>query len=640
MKKGFICLVFMAGCFTIGASCQQKPEIGANAEVIVRATFDSLEMVQRPVGIGDLIHNEQKLFTIKVCNQKKFDELERTIVEALQTGQRNILVRLRKGTYYFNESHLKLKGLRYPDADITIVAKDVTVVPAGPTLKDGDLISSEVSGESCFVDVKKKKVISPWSEMMYADSLIEVIDLGSKICRLKCSTLVGMNVPEGNQAYLDLTRWCRCYQYKVLKIENGYVDFYAHDLEWDNVFGTKHYNVNYDYVVGKTYPRFRLCNVSMNESVSVINKEVKINNASKSVHLGDASNFLTLDESFFRQFIIKGITFLGNKPDGDALIKLRNFRTSNLEICDCSFIGQRGEILAEVYGKNLYFHDNYVTENYQWGIDVNSSSSNTTVVNNLFENNGTGLSYARCVSCSGDNYYIANNTFKNFGYCGISVGAWYGTENRVPARGIIEYNTLYYERPYFEEAWRHTIMDGGAIYVWTQNERSIIRYNYIHDYKGMSHNRGIYLDDGAHHVAVYGNVIINTPSLHSIDSRRVESTEKSKKKTSFSEKNNVDIFIAYNIVDGTINFVGRENKNNGCIKGQNLKLRKAGVDTNVIHDYKPEEKNLMIKENDLQVEYLRYDDNGIIVSDDILEVMRKLPVYDKIVSLLNSNTTN
>lgn len=633
MTKNLLCVLFMVGCFTIGASCQDSSINNSKAEAIIKSTFDSLEMVQRPENIGLVPQSENKVYTITICSQKKFDKILPKIDAALQSGERNILVKIKKGTYFFSEGHLSFAGKHYPDADIKIKGKGVTIVPKGWKLKENDEIPCEVSGESCFVDLKRKESISLWGEMMYADDLIEIIDEKEKLCRLKCEALGELRVQQGSRVFIDLTRWCRCYQYKVLKIENGYVDFYAHDLEKDNVFGTKHYSVNYDYVVGRTNPRFRLCNATGKERVCVIDGRVKLCDSLKSVYLGDASSFISLQSSEFRQFVVEGITFLGNKQSSDALIKLSYFRTYNIEFTGCRFIGQMGEIISTDYSDNLYFHDNYVADNYAWGINVNSSSSNITIENNTFENNGIGLSYARCVSCSGNNYYIAHNTFKNFGYCAISIGAWYGVGKRVPSKGIVEYNEMWYDNAYFCEAWKHTIMDSGAIYLWTQNDGAIIRYNYIHDYTGMSQNHGIYCDDGAHHMAIYGNVILNTPMGHTIGSRRVARTEKARNKSSYSVRNNIKNFIAYNIVDGTIQFVGYEDKPNGCLKGTNVRMMHDGQ-LLFSHNLGNEYKGLEVEEMDTEYEYVSHNENSIVLKENGNKVLRGLPVFDKIDKLV------
>ena len=538
-------------------------------------------------------------------------------------------MKIKNGTFFFNQGHLKLVNQHFPNSEIKIVGKGVTLVPKGWLLKDGDDTPCEVNGESCFLDLKHKKSLSPWGEVMYADSLIEIIDMETKRCRLKCKKLGDLKVAEGNMAYLDLTRWCRCYQYKVLKIENGYVDFYAHDLALDNIFHKPEYNVNYDYIYAKANPRFRLCNVGEKRPVSVWNKTIQVTPDLNSVYLSDVTTFLVFQNSELSQMVIQGITFLGSKASDLPLLYYKGAKASNIEFENCKFVGQRSRIISLNATDNLYFHNNYVTDNYEWGIVSLSNSSNTVVENNFFENNGTGLSYARCVTCFGKDYYVGHNIFKNFGYCAISVGTPYGTMMENPAKGIIEYNNIYFDQEYFSNAWKYTIMDSGAIYVWTQNENCIIRYNYVHDYTGMRQNRGIYCDDGASGVKIYGNIVMNIPNWHAIDSRRVPNTEKANNKISFSERNNLNNVILYNITDGTINLVGREQEDNGCMKGGNVFLSRNGERT-TRRVFKTTYNNLDIEGTDMNTQYDDYNSKGIIIQRKVADNLKDMPCYDKI----------
>lgn len=630
MKKILLLFTFFLVGLVTEASNQVWDGRYSDSDALVRAVFDSLELIKGPADLDLIPVNKRKAYTIRICNQQKFDNLSSLLHEALENGQRNIRVQIKKGTYFFNDGHLKMVGQHYPNADIRIEGCGVAVVPKGWELKDGDNIPCDVSGESCFIDVNNKKSVNPWGEMSYADTLIEVVNEKSKLCRLKCAALGNLIVTEGNMAYLELTRWCRCYQYKVLRIENGCVDFYAPDLQMDSVFRKPYFNVNYDFVFGKQNPRFRLCNSTSKETVSVIDRKVRLSGGLKRVYLGNSAVFLSLNDSEFRFFSMRGITFLGNRPDPMPLLLLNKLTAKKIEISNCRFIGQRGRVVSVNCTDNVCFHDNLVRDNHEYGLRAESTCANTTVVNNVFENNGLNLSCNRCVTCCGTDYYIAHNTFKNFGYCAISVGAWYGTELIKPSSGIVEYNEMWYDNKYFTEAWKYTIMDGGAIYVWTQNDRSIIRYNYIHDYTGMSQNRGIFLDDGAHHVAVYGNIVLDTPQMHSIDSRRVAGTERSVKKESYSERNNIDNLIVYNILDGTINFAGREEVQNGCMMGGNVILKEKGNRLVANHGYNAELKNIEVVLNNIEIGYDGYDNSGIIISGNKIDAVKRLPCYDKI----------
>lgn len=631
--KRFWRILFLLCFISLDWPCEMWAQ-EVNAGRIVQTVFDSLEQVQRTVP-RPLSKHPMQVYIIRVNNQRQFDDLSYRILDALQTGNRNIVVKFKRGTYFFEEEHLNFINLSYPDADISFEGKGVVVVPRGKLFKDGDTISSKVDGESCFVDLRNNQVVSPWGEMMYADSQVEIIDASNKICRVKCNALKGFSISHDNMAYLDLTRWCRCYQYKITKIEDGEIYFYAHDLALDDILGTKDYNVNYDYSLIRKNPRIRLCNVTNKEKINVFDGKIRLSKGLKSVYLGDVTNFINIKNSQIHQLFFKGLSFIGNKSSEKALIEINSLKTANIEFTDCRFVGQRGVIMRTNHTDNVSFYNNYVRDNYQWGIISGYWSANAYIANNTFINNGTGLSYARCVSCFGTDYYVGHNTFKNFGYCAVSVGLPYGSKMSFPSRGIVEYNHIFYGKKYFEEAWKHTIIDGGAIYVWTQNERAIIRYNYIHDYIGMDQNRGIFCDDGSHHVAVYGNIIINTPTYHSIGARRVAGTEKANNKISFSERNNIDNFIAYNLYDGTLRFVGHEQLPNGCIKGKNVILQNAQERT-VRHRCEPEVRNVEFEESDIQLFYKDHDDRGVIINKDELRKLYIIPCHNKIKNYLNS----
>ncbi len=630
-------LVFVFTPIIASFSLGQETKIADINDEAIRQTYDSLELKQ--ISVKEVSFSRKGVYVIKVANQKQFDQMPANLRNALKDGKRNIKVKIKKGTYFFKEGYLTLKGLDYPNTDIRIEGKNVVVVPEGHTLKSGDLIPCEVSGESSYVDLKSKKSVSVWSEMMWADSLVEVVNETEKICRLKNSELKGVLLPEGNHAYMDLTRWCRCYQYKVLKIENGYVYFIAHDLEKDTILGSRHYNVNYDFVFSGKKPRFRLCNTTRNEKDSVIDYRIVSSLAGNSVYLAKESNFLNVLQATLNIFSIKGLFFLGGKKSDTPLINFDHANINGFVIKDCCFVGQMGTILRLLSTDNLLFHHNTINNNYEWGVFSDELSSNITIINNKFENNGIGLSYARCVSCFGRDFYVGNNTFKNFGYCAISVGLPYGSIMKNPARGIVEYNHIWYDKEHFENAWKYTIMDSGAIYVWTQNDGTVVRYNYIHDYTGMEQNRGVFCDDGAHHFAIYGNIVVNVPNYSALDSRRVAGTEAANNKVSKSVRNNINNVMMYNLTDGTINFVGNEIANNGCKKGRNLLLRESGV-VRKIHRYKPQLKNLEVDITDKEVSFFGHDEKGIIVPKEVLQEIQRLPCYERMKKYIRVESHN
>ena len=82
----------------------------------------------------------------------------------------------------------------------------------------------------------------------------------------------------------------------------------------------------------------------------------------------------------------------------------------------------------------------------------------------------------------------------------------------------------------------------------TYIDHIIVRYNFIHDYSGMASNRGIYLDDGAGNVDIYGNVLVNILNGHAIFSW----LSKGAGKKYPSANNNINCM--YNIIQGSYKF--------------------------------------------------------------------------------------
>ena len=149
--------------------------------------------------------------------------------------------------------------------------------------------------------------------------------------------------------------------------------------------------------------------------------------------------------------------------------------------------------------------------------------------------------------------YLPTNAFYRYS---LTQQIYTAEELRRPS-GFIESNEFYQTEAYRKEPSR-TLMDCGAIYIGTMNKDLTIRNNYIHDYTGTKDYRGIFGDDGASHVKVYGNVIKNVKGPYSIDFRRVPEVET--RKDSHSGPVNVGNRIYGNTVDAPIRFEQRNGK--------------------------------------------------------------------------------
>ncbi len=522
---------------------------GQETSDYVQRQIDSINRVQPathknviPVGCA---------YVIKVRNQQDFDGVNSAISKAIGEGKKNILVKIGRGIYHFRQEHIRRKN-EQADISISFIGKNAVIT--------SDVNYNITNGRG-----------SGWQEMQYADSIIQVVDEKKKLCMIPYANAMSANERK-NVAKVQITQWFRAKTYNVESIDQEGIYFIAPELAWDNNYGHKGYNVNYDYLyLGKT-PRFRLYDTSQEPYCT-------------------AARFLTLENCSYRSLSIKGIVFRGNNSNNN-LLYFKDVNARQIIISDCKFDYIRGNGVAYFNGtSNVTFSGNVVSNTGGDDLFFSNHCSKVRVTNNIFENCGQSISNSFCVTCWECCYYIANNTFRDFGYGAIGVGVWHGFGKKNYSGGIIEHNEIYFTPTYFAEAWKHMLMDSGTIYTWTQNDNVIIRYNYIHDYTGAGDNRGIFCDDGANNLKIYGNVVLNTPNCYSIDSRMAKD-----KGDGFM--NNANNFMANNVVDNRVRFQGHSDVQRHVMKGANMIVREA--------DYQPlnnKYDNLELMEEDIIINY-------------------------------------
>ena len=109
----------------------------------------------------------------------------------------------------------------------------------------------------------------------------------------------------------------------------------------------------------------------------------------------------------------------------------------------------------------------------------------------------------------------------------------------------------------FREPPMRSLIDGGAIYVWTQNKDLLIRDNYIHDIAGPHGNRGIFGDDGVVNLHICDNTVLRVKDSYAIDVRRVHRV--GRRKNSAIRRVNVGIVVRGNTYDGRLRLHVRKN---------------------------------------------------------------------------------
>ena len=559
--------------------------------------------------------------TLVVGNQAEFNGLQERLISTIKSGNKNIYVRLLPGTYIAKEKHITLKDIDASNTKIHIVGHGATLIPEGHEYHDGDNYQGTFSVGNSWMSGNKD--VETWSYVKYADSLIEVLDAEEKRCRLKCKNSFSANTDFSN-AYILITHWFQSSVYKIDKLEGQYVYFTADDLKSSFYDG---YNVNDDYNYGKINPRYKLCNVETGDScLRITNGKVCLPRGMMSVREGKTHRYVTIKDCKFYSLEISGIKFFGNsQKESNSAIYLKNIECKGLQIHDCEFRGFRSGVITSQASCNVIIADNLFSDCYFSGIQSDNASEGTIVKGNSFSSMGKRLTNSFCVICHGADYLVKDNTFVDFGFGGVGVGVWYKGAKKNNCSGVVEHNELKYSNDYVADIANHAIMDNGAIYLWTKNDGSIIRYNYINNFSGAKHNCGIFCDDGAYNYKLIGNVITGIANNYCIDARRDARVEEVNTPGSGIERSNVNIVIKDNIVNGKIRVVGNEIQNNGCVMGDTYFLLsgRAKLPKNIIDKVKVIGENVILN-------YLGEKNGYVVLSAKSFQQLKKSPVWNEV----------
>lgn len=501
---------------------------------------------------------------INIRSQSDFDRLPEQLISAIKTDGTDcdILVNFFPGVYVSKEGQVLLGWMQAPNKIIRMVGNNTVIIPEGEVYHTGDKYRGIFSYDNSLMCANKD--IPIWTTCYEAIGLVEVLNTNTKECRLKAEEGISI-LPDCTSAFILIPEWCQTGVYKITDIKDGYIYFIADNLQISYNNG---YVVNDDYNYGGKSIRYKLCNISKNDDLFRIeNGKVCLPEGIKIVREGRISNYITIQSSSFKSIEISGIEFRGNKyVDSRPAIFVCDTKCESISIRDCKFIGMHGTVISIESTDNVNVTNNKFTDCHYYGVYSDNRCKGTIISSNTFTNMGKRMTCSFCITCKGEDYYVANNKLSNFGYGGIGIGVWHGHKQYRPSKGVVENNELFYTEDYLTDVLDKCIMDGGAIYLWTKNDGAIIRNNYIHDISGVMDNRGIFCDDGARNYVIEHNVITNIYNSYCIDSRRVARLETQIGPT------NVNNIIRDNIINGEIRFVGREGTDNECEYGTNYYL--------------------------------------------------------------------
>lgn len=458
--------------------------------------------------------------TVTVDTQELFDSIPQLVRQQLEQGEKDVNIHLAGKTFHFAENHIQLKGLQYPKANVSISGEDGTVIVSrGMWYTNGGTYKLTFKHQHAFIDGDFREV-SLWGNMHTATDTINVVDAERKVCFIPYKGLKSQSAELCNYTYVLVTTWYTSEIYKVREITADGVYFICSNLRV-NAFPVS-YNVNVDYSYSKlvkaplAMPRFKLCN-SMESANNMA--DGRIRTEAKSLFECRNATFLSLKDCHLRSFRIEGITFAGNADViwNGALITCADSRfRKGFYVARNMFRNMKNTVVSMRNTDNLFFEHNSI-ENCALGVvEALNDCANATVAHNTFRRCGTRLTNSPVVHVNGSSYHVHDNLFEDFGYTAISSGVHWTLVKEHPCSGVIEDNEIYYTAETFRNKKEFTLMDSGAIYISTQNDNTIIRNNYIHDYTGMIDYRGIFCDDGASNCHVLGNKIRNTPSCYSI----------------------------------------------------------------------------------------------------------------------------
>ena len=470
-----------------------------------------------------VIFSEGQAKTIQVSSQTDFDKLSTSIVTLIKAGDDSITVNLAPGYYYYKNKHILLQGINRPHLSIRFTGRNAVV------MGQGGKVNNFSRYEYLYLD--GQNLVDSWTEFYQAKDTIEIVDAKKHLCRIKHEGLADQKEVRNKQ--IQVTLWFKSAMFPITEVKNGFVYFNAG--EYATPINGYAQTINYDYAYAKKYPRYRLFGFSKTNEVYECR----------------AACFLDIEDSKIKSLELTGLIFNGCSRD-NHLININNVQADNIDIKNCLFSNIGGAVVYIVNSNNVTFENNSVQNTFGSAIVSNNGSSNTSVTKNEFRNLDLKMTNSHGVLIQGNNFLIAENLFENFSYSAVGVGIHYKTKSVNPCAGRIYNNEIYLTGDYLARPEQHTLMDGGAIYLWTQNDGISIENNYIHDIVGMKDNRGIFCDDGTKNVTITGNIIERIGNSYCICLRECAYVEP------FVSDYNSKNVVEDNFVDGDVRFFKKD----------------------------------------------------------------------------------
>lgn len=485
--------------------------------------------------------------SFRVGSQDEFDGIQNWLDNAMNSGEDSLLIQLDPGIYFFHEGHLNMSGINRPTC-IRILGKDAFLVGADK--------GEGYRWENGYVDLENRCPVDVRNPVKQAGFWPIPCLFKKGLYRIPCEE-PDLDSEEAEGVRVILSQWFFGAVYDVEKIKDGWLYFHKTERGMTRLWT--------EFRFGRCRPRYILC----------------IPPDKTDLHTCTESNFLTMEDCRIQSFSMEGITFLGNGA-GAPLIGIRNLQADEVRVSYCRFEGIRSQVIEVETTDHFRLTDNLFRDCYLGAVHLYADTHDALIQSNRFLNNGIQMTNTPIVLCQGEDFVVRDNFFEDFAYSAIGVGLHFSDSTGCVTSGIVEENEICMSDS-FRSGVQRELIDGGAIYVWTQNQDVTIRRNYIHDIDGPHGNRGIFADDGAVNVEITDNLLLNIAGGRGIDLRRAFRVER--KRNSYIHQVNVGNRMAGNILDGRCRFfVRRGDSTSVCGENQYVK---RGVDrTDIIRQWK------------------------------------------------------
>ena len=473
---------------------------------------------------------------LNVRSQQDFEALPSRLDSVLRCTEppELIEVRIGPGVYYYGERHLDLNWLDLPGTRISITGDDCTLIAKD----DG---SGHALGYN-YVDLNSLEGEDTWTQVKKAGSWPVPVLFKKGIYKIRCAE-PDLSEKEAKDLWLHISQWFVGAFYPVVRIKNGWLYFKKESDTGTSMLSELRY--------GRCLPRYLLCGKPERNDL----------------HACTVTCFLSLSNSRLKEFKMDGLSFLGN-ADGEHLVWLDKVKADSVVFACCSFSHIRSSIIKVDWTDGFRLRDCLFAGNYQTCVNIGVESRDARLVGNRFIGNGRSMTNWPLICCRGVDYRITGNYIEDFSHSAIGLGINYTEKDLYGTTGIVDNNEICQSASFRNHPMR-SLIDAGAIYISTNNTRTVVRNNYIHDIDGPHGNHGIFADDGAMNVTIEGNTIVRIRNGRCIDLRKCFSiVRNSESKVSTPNTGNV---IRDNNYDGTVRLYVRKDDPTSFL-GNNRKI--------------------------------------------------------------------